>query len=107
MTKHKPEYSPGDKLVHRNYGIGQIDSIEIKPMQGVEVECYKVKTDYGFYWFRLSDIDNPRIHPLASQELIKKLVEILCSVPQGLNNDPHQCGAHSRERQHRYRFPSV
>jgi len=59
-------------------------------MQGAEVECYKVKTDYGFYWFKLSDIDNPRIHPLASQELLKELVEILRSVPQGLNNDPHQ-----------------
>ena len=90
MAKLTPTYSIGDMVVHRYYGIGQIDDIECKPLDGVKVECFKVKTDNGIYWFPTDSLDNPRVHPVASQELIQRAIEILQSAPHGLENDPIQ-----------------
>lgn len=90
MAKFKPMYSLGDMVVHRNYGVGQIDDIECKPLNGVEVECFKVTTENGIYWFPTDSLDNPRVHPVASLDLIQRAIEILRSAPQSLENDPLQ-----------------
>jgi RNA polymerase-interacting CarD/CdnL/TRCF family regulator len=90
MTKITPVYSLGDMVVHRYYGVGQISGIECKPINGVEVECFKVKTENGTYWFPKDSLDNPRVHPVASQDLVQRAVEILQSAPHGLENDPLQ-----------------
>jgi RNA polymerase-interacting CarD/CdnL/TRCF family regulator len=87
MAKFKHKYSLGDRIVHHNYGIGRIDSIERKPLNGIEVECFKVKTKDGVYWFPTDNLDNPRIHLLASQELVQRAIEILRSAPEDLESD--------------------
>jgi RNA polymerase-interacting CarD/CdnL/TRCF family regulator len=88
MENYSPIYSLGDMVVHRDYGVGRIDSIERKPLNGVEVECFKVKTENAIYWFPTDSVANPRLHPVASQELIQRVIEILQSAPQGLEDDP-------------------
>ena len=90
MAKFTPMYSLGDMVVHRYYGIGQIDGIECRPLNGVKVECFKVKTENGIYWFPTDSLENPRVPPVASQELIQEAIEILQSAPRGLENDPLQ-----------------
>ena len=90
MEKNSQTYSLGDLIVHRSYGVGQIDSIECRLLNGIEVECFKVKTENGTYWFPTETIDNPRIHPIASQKHIQQAIEILRSTPQDLENDPRQ-----------------
>ena len=88
MKEFKPTYSLGDMVVHRYYGVGQIEGIEIKPINGIEVECFKVKTENSIYWFPTNTLDNPRVHPVASQALIQRAINILKSAPQSLENDP-------------------
>lgn len=90
MENFTPMYSLGDMVVHRYYGVGQIDGIESKPLNGIEVECFKVITENGIYWFPTDSLDNPRVHPVASPELIQRAIEILRSAPHGLENDPLQ-----------------
>ena len=90
MAKFTSTYSLGDMVVHRYYGVGQIDGIENRPLNGVGVECFKVKTENGIYWFPTDSLDNPRVHPVASQELIQRAIKILHSAPNGLENDPLQ-----------------
>ena len=90
MTKNSSIYSLGDKIVHRSYGVGEIDGIECKPIKGVEVECFKVKTQNGYYWFPTEGLDNPHIHPIASQELIEMAIKIIQSAPEDLKNDQLQ-----------------
>ncbi len=90
MEKFTLKYSLGDRVVHRYYGVGQIDGIERKPLNGIEVECFKVKTDNSVYWFPTDSLDNPRVYPVASQELIQKAIEILRSAPHDLENDSIQ-----------------
>ena len=90
MKEFTPTYSLGDMVIHSYYGVGQIETIEIKPINGIEVECFKVKTENSIYWFPTNTLDNPRVHPVASQDLIQRAINILKSAPQGLENDPHQ-----------------
>jgi RNA polymerase-interacting CarD/CdnL/TRCF family regulator len=90
MTEFTPMYSLGDRVVHRHYGVGQIDAIECKPLNGVKVECFKVKTKNAFYWFPTDSNANHRLHPVASQDLIQKVIEELQSAPHGLENDHYQ-----------------
>jgi len=90
MAKNPPMYSLRDRIIHRDYGVGQIDDIECRPLNGVEVECFKVKTEDAIYWFPTDSVDNVRLHPVASQELIQRVIEILQSAPHGLENDPYQ-----------------
>lgn len=88
MVKLTPIYSIGDKVVHRYYGSGQIDGIENKPLNGVQVECYRVNTQNSIFWFPTDSKDNPRIHPIATQEIIHEAIEIIKSVPNDLDDDP-------------------
>lgn len=90
MANSATMYSIGEMVVHRYYGIGQIDDIEIKPIKGNNVECYKVRTKNGTYWFPTEGEENPRVHPVASQKVIKEAIEILQSAPNNLEIDPRQ-----------------
>lgn len=90
MAKLKPKYSLGDRIIHHYYGVGQIDGIERKHLNGVEVECFKVKTKNGVYWFPTNGVDNPRVSPVANEEIIESAIDILRSAPDGLENDPVQ-----------------
>jgi len=88
MARISPTYSLGDKVVHRNYGVGQIEGIESKSLNGIDVECYKVKTENSIFWFSTDTKENPRVHPVASQKQIKLAVKILKSPSHELEEDP-------------------
>lgn len=72
-------YSPGDWVVHSFYGVGQITRIEVKPIQEIETICYKVKTKDSIYWFSTTDFGNPRIRPVASEEIFQEVIKNLRS----------------------------
>lgn len=86
MVKTTLVYSLGDYVIHRNYGVGQINGIESRPFNGAQVECFKVKTENGEYWFPIDDGDNPRVRSAASNELVLTAIEILQRAPHGLEN---------------------
>ena len=90
MVKSASIYSPGDIVVHRSYGIGRIDSVENKPLNGIDVECFKVETNNGIYWFPTENVDNPRVHPVATKSVINQAINILRSAPQNEEFDPIQ-----------------
>jgi len=90
MAKSAPTYTPGDIVVHRSYGIGRIDKVENKPLNGIDVECFKVETNNGIYWFPTENMDNPRVHPVATKYIIRKAINILRSAPQNEDFDPIQ-----------------
>ena len=90
MVEFSPMYSLGDRIVHRQHGVGQIDVIECKPLNGVEVECFKVKNETAIYWFPTDSDANHRLHPVASQDLIQKVIEELQSAAHGSENDHYQ-----------------
>lgn len=76
MDSNMP-YTIDDWIVHTHYGVGQIKRIEVKPIHGEDKKCFKVKTKDSTYWFPTTDTDNPRIRPVASQDIIQKVVKNL------------------------------
>ena len=64
-------------VIHPYYAIGQIDYIERKQMNGVGGEYFKVKTKNEAYWFPIDSLENHLIRPMASQEIILSVIEIL------------------------------
>ena len=70
-------YSVDDWIVHTYYGVGQIKRIEIKPIHGEDTKCYKVKTKNSTFWFPTTDDDTPRIRPVASKDIIHKVIKNL------------------------------
>lgn len=67
-------FTTGDWVVHLYYGVGQIKAIEEKPIGGEKQDCYKVKTKNSTFWFPTIDEDNPRIRPVVSDEIIRKVI---------------------------------
>jgi RNA polymerase-interacting CarD/CdnL/TRCF family regulator len=80
-------YSTGDWIVHSYYGVGQIKRIEDKPIHEVDTKCFKVKTKDSTYWFPTTDTDNPRIRPVASQDIIQKVIKNLRRKANDLDMD--------------------
>lgn len=80
-------YSVDDWIVHTHYGVGQIKRIETKPIHGEKTKCFKVKTKNSTYWFPTTDIDNPRVRPVASKDIIHKVIKNLRRKSSKLNTD--------------------
>ena len=80
-------YSVDDWVVHTQYGVGQIERIEVKPIHGENTLCFKVKTNDCTYWFDTHDIDNPRIRSVASKDVITKIIKNLRSKSSRLDTD--------------------
>ena len=81
------QYSVGEWVVHSYYGVGQIKKTEVMPLHGEQTECYKVKVKDGAFWFPTNEVDNPRIRPIASQEIISKVIKNLRRKPGNLDKD--------------------
>jgi RNA polymerase-interacting CarD/CdnL/TRCF family regulator len=87
MAEINSPYSIGDWVVHHAYGIGQIKKIEEKPIYGELVACFRVKTKAGAYWFPRDGADNPRIRPVASQDMLQRVQEELQKNVRDLDPD--------------------
>jgi RNA polymerase-interacting CarD/CdnL/TRCF family regulator len=75
MVASLPEYTIGDWVVHHSYGVGQIRNIEVKPIHGEQVKCFRVKTKDSAFWFPKNRPDNPRIRPVVTPDIIQHAIE--------------------------------
>ena len=80
-------YSIGEWVVHSHYGVGQIKKTEVMPLHGEQIECFKVQVNDGTFWFPTDPTENPRIRPIASQEIIPKVIRNLRRKPGNLDKD--------------------
>ncbi|MBU1662619.1 MAG: hypothetical protein KKD28_14235 [Chloroflexi bacterium] len=87
MTETRLQYSIGDWVVHRQYGVGQVKKIEVKPIQGEQAKCFKVKTKDCLFWFPINKPNNPRVRRVASQEVVQKAIQVLRNKPCQLDTD--------------------
>jgi RNA polymerase-interacting CarD/CdnL/TRCF family regulator len=86
MVEGLPEYTIGDWVVHHSYGVGQIRNIEVKPIHGEQVKCFRVKTKDSAFWFPKNRPDNPRIRPVVTPDIIERAIEELKN--PGFDMDP-------------------
>ena len=70
-------YAADDWIVHSQYGIGQIQRIEVKEISGEETRYYKVKTNDSLFWMPVDQMDDDIIRPLFTLEEIEEAIVIL------------------------------
>jgi RNA polymerase-interacting CarD/CdnL/TRCF family regulator len=87
MMEQESHFSVGEWVVHRQYGVGQIKKTEEMPIHGKQIECFKVQVRDGAFWFPTNEVENPRIRPVASQEIISKVSKNLRRKPGSLDQD--------------------
>ena len=70
-------YVADDWIVHSQYGIGQIQHIEVKEITGEKTRYYKVKTNDSLFWMPVDQMDDDVIRPLFTPEEIEEAIAIL------------------------------
>jgi CarD family transcriptional regulator len=78
-------YSERDWIVHPQYGLGQIQDIEVKSISGQEKRYYRVKTSNGVYWLPTDQIDGDAVRPLSTPDEIREAIRALQREPQELS----------------------
>lgn len=87
MAQITPEFAIEDWVVHRHYGVGQIKKVEIKPINGKRVICFRVKLRDGAFWFPTNLLENPRVRPVSSKYKIRKALGLLRQIQTDLDLD--------------------
>ncbi len=83
------QYNIGDWVVHQMYGVGQIKSVEKKPIHGEAVKCFRVETKDGAFWFPKIQAENPRIRPVVTPATLQLALGELEKTSQNLDPDRH------------------
>lgn len=87
MSQITPDYAIEDWVVHQHYGVGQIKRVEIKPINGKRVICFRVKIPDGVFWFPTNLLENPRVRPVSTQRTINKALKLLKTTNKDLDPD--------------------
>ena len=85
--EQEAHFSVGEWVVHNQYGVGQIKKTERMPLHGEQTECFRVQVRDGNFWFPTNSTENPRIRPVASLEIITKVIKNLRRKPGHLEED--------------------
>jgi RNA polymerase-interacting CarD/CdnL/TRCF family regulator len=81
------QYSIGDWVVHKYYGVGQIQGIVARSIDGEQMEYFTAKTKDSTFWFPVEKDENPRIRLIGSERIIKKVIRLIRRKPTNLNSD--------------------
>ena len=78
----KKEYKTKDYVVYPKHGIGQISSLSLKTIVGIEVQCYDIKFEKDKAIGLLPINKQSHLRPLASINQVNKCMSILKSKPK-------------------------
>jgi CarD family transcriptional regulator len=72
----------GNWIVHKRYGIGQIQGVEEKNVSGEPVDYYRVETHNSIVWLPVADLNKDAFRALATAEEFQEAVDILQRPPR-------------------------
>lgn len=81
------DFQIGDSVIHRTFGFGEITDVEVRDINGTQVNCYVVQVNHTTIWV---PADIPGLNSLRSPTLPKEFIEtinILTSSPDPLDQD--------------------
>ena len=87
MTINMTTFSVGDWIVHRQYGIGQIQQKEEKTISGTREEYYRVKTPDSEVWLPIKKLDQSWFRPLATPVELDEAKTILRNPPRQMDTN--------------------
>ncbi|MCP5095046.1 MAG: hypothetical protein GY943_05805 [Chloroflexi bacterium] len=87
MTINITPFTEGDWIVHRQYGIGQIQQKEEKNISGTREEYYRVKTPDSEIWLPLKKLDQSWFRPLSTPGELDEAKSILKNPPRQMDTN--------------------
>ena len=82
MTETKETYSPKEWIVHRHYGVGQVQGTEKKNISGEENDYYRIKTRNSTIWVAVDQLDENQFRPIATPQEFDEILAILERPPR-------------------------
>ncbi len=76
----------GNWIVHAFYGVGQIQGLEKKRLEGKDVFYYRVENEESTFWIPVQQVMTDRIRPVASESKLQEAIEALEERPQKMGN---------------------
>lgn len=86
----------GNWIVHKRYGIGQIQGVEEKNISGEPAEYYRVETHNSIVWLPVDDLNKDAFRSLATDEEFQEAVNVL-------QRPPHKMASNFNTRKKRIR----
>lgn len=88
MTAETQNYLPGDWIVHRAHGVGQIKGTEVMDIGGRKNSYCKIQTRDSTYWIPLEKLNADWLRPLASPALMQQALVALRHSPRAMDDNP-------------------
>ena len=70
-------YNVSDWIVHRHYGVGQIESVEEKSIGDNKNTYYKIQGENSTFWVPLDKSDDAWLRPVVEPAEMEEAVEVL------------------------------
>lgn len=86
-------FQPGDWIVHRDYGAGQIIGVETKELAGVAKRYYAIEAAQLMLWVPLDQHAGTLLRPLAQPARLREVLAVLEAPAEPL---PDHNGARTR-----------
>lgn len=80
-TKEKTRFDIGDWIIHYYHGVGKVEDIVEKGLDGNQKLYYKVSTKEIDYWIPLEDEGSEHIEPIRSKEDFNEALNIIEQKP--------------------------
>jgi len=80
-------YQIGDKVIHWNYGLGEIVNIEEKTISGKPTLCYVLRTADLMMWVPIDDLQQSSLRKPTPPQEFEQLYAILSSPGEKLLDD--------------------
>jgi len=81
VIKDETRFNIGDWIVHYYHGVGKIEDIVEKGLDGNQKLYYKVSTKDIDYWIPLEDESNDHIEPIRSKEDFAEALKTIAKKP--------------------------
>ena len=82
VAKKKLRFKIGDWIVHYSYGVGKVEDIIAKGLEGQQETFFKVSTSDIEYWIPIDKADSAHIEPIRSENDFDHAIQIISKPPQ-------------------------
>jgi RNA polymerase-interacting CarD/CdnL/TRCF family regulator len=78
-------FSRGNWVVHPHYGVGKVQKIKKKKINGNRKKFYRIESDDTIYWVAVESADESPIRKVASRTSLYRALKILKQKPKKMN----------------------
>ena len=82
MAAIKRSFREGDHIVHHRYGVGVVEAIDKKILNGMKKTYYRIKTSEMTYWVPVSGDIQSDIRKVSSLSTVKSALTLIRKKPE-------------------------